>query len=101
LLQRAVVAYRSDPACAEQLFREALAAEPRQLAIYYCHYKINAYQGKFRAALAAAEAGLIEATRQAGWSADYRDWLLASTPPDGAARFALYTLKALAFIHLR
>ena len=40
-------------------------------------------------------------TRQAGWGADWRDWQAQSVIPDGPGRFALYTLKALAFIHLR
>ena len=42
-----------------------------------------------------------EAARQAGWSSDWRDWKPQPKVPDGAGRFALYTLKALAFIHLR
>ena len=41
------------------------------------------------------------AARQAGWSPNWRDWSVQSVIPDGAGRFALYTLKALAFIRLR
>jgi hypothetical protein len=48
-----------------------------------------------------AEAGLAEAARQAGWSADWRLWLPVATGPNDPGRFALYTLKALAFIALR
>ena len=42
-----------------------------------------------------------KAARQAGWPGDWREWRPAGDIPDGAGRFALYTLKALAFIHLR
>ena len=100
LLQRGVVEYRRDRQAADVLFREALAAAPQQLPIYYCLYKIHTYQGNLREALAIAQGGLREAARQSGWSDDYRQW---QRPPalDGPARFALYTLKALAFIHLR
>jgi hypothetical protein len=100
LLQRGVVAYRTDPACADVLFREALAADPSQLPVYYCLYKIHTYRGRLDEALASARAGLAEAARQAGWSADCREWS-PQLEPEGPGRFALYTLKALAFIHLR
>ncbi len=100
LLQRGVIAYRTDPALADSLFREALAADPRQLPVYYCLYKIHTYRGRLDEALAAARAGLAEAARQAGWSADCWEWRPQPTP-EGPGRFALYTLKALAFIHLR
>ncbi len=100
LLQRGVIAYRTDPARADSLFREALGADPSQLPVYYCLYKIHTYRGRLDEALAAARAGLAEAARQAGWSADCREWLPQSSP-EGPGRFALYTLKALAFIHLR
>ena len=42
-----------------------------------------------------------EAAHQAGWDADWRQWQPNPVIPDGPGRFALYTLKALAFIHLR
>jgi tetratricopeptide (TPR) repeat protein len=101
LLQAGVGAYRRDRARADSLFREALAADPAQLPTYFCLYKIHTYQGNLDAALAAAEAGLREAAAQAGWPADWRAWRPESTIPDGPGRFALYTLKALAFIRLR
>ena len=101
LVQRGVAAYRSDRAEADRLFRAALELGPQHLPLYFCLYKIHTYQGSLDLALEAAEAGLREAARQAGWSEDFRAW----TPPaegfDGPERFALYTLKALAFIHLR
>jgi hypothetical protein len=61
----------------------------------------HTYQGNLDMAVAAAEDGLGVAARQAGWSTNWRDWSVQSVIPDGAGRFALYTLKALAFIHLR
>lgn len=101
LLQQAVAAYRHDRASADQLFRQALAAAPTALPIYFCLYKIHTYQGNLDAAQAAAESGLREAAGQAGWHLDWREWRPQPVPPEGAGRFALYTLKALAFIHLR
>lgn len=101
LLQQGVVAYRRDRARADALFREALEKAPQALPVYYCLYKIHTYQGNLDMALQAAEGGLGEAATQAGWSTDWRAWTPEPLIPDGAARFALYTLKALAFIHLR
>jgi tetratricopeptide (TPR) repeat protein len=100
-LQRGVAAYRQDRLLADQLFREALAAAPHALPVYLCLYKIHTYQGSLDEALLMAVLGLREAARQAGWSADWRDWQPQPLRPDGPDRFALYTLKALAFIHLR
>jgi hypothetical protein len=101
LLQQGVAAYRSDGSRADHLFRQALAAAPTELPIYFCLYKIHAYQGNLDQAEAMAESGLKEAARQAGWSSDWRQWLPEAILPEGAGRFALYTLKALAFIQLR
>ncbi|MBI4723543.1 MAG: hypothetical protein HY765_00485, partial [Rhodomicrobium sp.] len=58
LLQKGVLAYRSDRPKADLLFREALAADPGQLPVYYCLYKIYTYQGRLEEALAVAGAGL-------------------------------------------
>jgi tetratricopeptide (TPR) repeat protein len=101
LLQRGVLAYRKDPEAAEVLFQEALALDPAQLPVYYCLYKIYAYRGLLDNALAVATVGLNEAARQAGWSDDFRAWERAAVSSGGPEHFALYTLKALAFIHLR
>jgi tetratricopeptide (TPR) repeat protein len=101
LLQEGVAAYRNDAARANLLFRQALAAAPTQLPIYFCLYKIHTYQGNLDEAEAAAISGLKEAAEQAGWDPDWRQWRPQPTLPEGAGRFALYTLKALAFIYLR
>lgn len=101
LLQQGVAAYRQDRTRADQLFRQALAAAPAELPTYFCLYKIHTYQGNLDEAQKAAESGLKEAARQAGWELDWRNWQPQATAPDGASRFALYTLKALAFISLR
>jgi tetratricopeptide (TPR) repeat protein len=101
LLQQGVAAYRHDRSRADRLFRQALAAAPTELPIYFCLYKIHTYQGNLDEAQAAAERGLEEAASQAGWDPDWREWRPQAVLPEGAGRFALYTLKALAFIHLR
>jgi hypothetical protein len=101
LLQQGVTAYRHDRRRADRLFRQALATAPHELPIYFCLYKIHTYQGNLDEAQAAAESGLREAASQAGWNPDWRQWLAQTALPGGAGRFALYTLKALAFIHLR
>jgi tetratricopeptide (TPR) repeat protein len=100
LLKHGVAAYRSDRARADKLFREALALAPQTLAAYYCLYKIHAYMGNLDTAASIAQEGMSEAARQAGWSPDPAYW-----PPSaahaGAARFAVFTLKALSFIELK
>ncbi len=101
LLQRGVAAYRHDRELACQLFRQAKDAAPEQLPVYFCLYKIHTYQGNLAMAQAAAEEGLRVATRQAGLSAGWREWTAQPGILAGPGRFALYTLKALAFIHLR
>lgn len=101
LLQDGVFAYRSDRAHADRLFRLALACDPTALPTYLCLYKIHTYQGNLADARDMAEAGLAEAVRQVGWPQDWHIWPRLSEIPDGPGRFALYTLKALAFIALR
>lgn len=100
LLQRGVAAYRRDKALADRLFREALDLAPGALPTYFCLYKIHTYQGNLDEALTIARQGMTEAARQAGWSSDWRAWPCDGFA-DGPERFAVYTLKALAFIHLR
>jgi tetratricopeptide (TPR) repeat protein len=101
LLQQGVVAYRRSAFEAEARFRQALDLAPRALPVYFCLYKIHTYQGNLDAALAAATQGLLEAASQAGWALDFHTWPLADLGANDAARFALYTLKALAFIRLK
>jgi hypothetical protein len=101
LLQQGVVAYRSDRAKADQLFREALARTPQELAPYYCLYKIHTYMGSLDYAAEVAAEGMKEAARQAGWPTDPERWPAPADAQDGPARFALYTLKALSFIELK
>jgi tetratricopeptide (TPR) repeat protein len=101
LLQQGVVAYRSDFARAEALFRQAMAIEPEELASYFCLYKIHTYHGDLDVALDMAQTAIKKAAEQAGWPEDWREWTPHSPFPDGAGRFALYSLKAQAFIRLR
>ena len=101
LLQQGVVSYRRDPVEADRIFRMALDAAPSELAVYFCLYKIHTYRGYLDEAQEIAERGLREAAQQAGWDTDGRNWRPQTELPEGAGRFALYTLKALAFIHLR
>lgn len=102
LLQQGVVSYRSSKPAAEARFREALALAPDALPVYFCLYKIHTYRGDLDAALDIARAGLDRATSQAGWPRDVETWpASAATDPSDAGRFALYTLKALAFIHMK
>lgn len=101
LLQRGVVAYRSDRAGADLLFREALARAPSELATYFCLYKIHTYMGSLDFAASVAADGLCEAARQAGWPSDPKLWPSKAEASDGPSRFALFTLKALSFIELK
>ncbi|BDV33154.1 hypothetical protein SS37A_06830 [Methylocystis iwaonis] len=101
LLQQGVVAYRSDKARADRLFRQALDLAPEALAAYFCLYKIHTYMGNLETAKAAALDGMREAARQAGWPDDPRFWPAGQSHTDGPARFALFTLKALTFIELK
>jgi tetratricopeptide (TPR) repeat protein len=101
LLQQGVVAYRRSPPEAEARFRQALEIAPRALPVYFCLYKIHTYQGNLDGALTAAEAGLQEAASQAGWPLAFEEWPQGNDGSEQAARFALYTLKALAFIRMK
>ncbi len=103
ILQRGVGLYRRDPGAADKAFREALELAPDQLPTYLCLYKIHTYQGNLDEALAIAKAGLAEAIRQAGLDPDWQVWKAEQISDDvnGPGHFALYTMKALAFIHLR
>jgi len=101
LLQRGVIAHRNDRAKADELFREALSIAPRELATYYCLYKIHTYMGNLDTARDMALQGMAEAARQAGWDQSPEKWPAQSSAVDGPARFALFTFKALSFIELK
>lgn len=101
ILQKGVAAYRRDPTRADELFREALALAPHELATYYCLYKIHTYMGNLEVALTVASQGMQEAARQAGWPSDPELWPPQDSAGPPAERFALYTLKALSFIQLK
>jgi hypothetical protein len=85
----------------------AQALAPQCLPVYYALYKHHAGRREFERAERAARRGLQEAARAAGLDADWRRVVPASLPAgldfgaNGAARFWLFTLKALAFIALR
>lgn len=101
ILQEGVALHRHDPAAADARFRAALALDPTALPTWFCLYKIHTYAGDLDAALEVAEGALREAARQANLAADRTLWLPEDFDGTGPRRFALYTLKALAFIHLR
>nr|WP_148213270.1 hypothetical protein [Methylocella silvestris] len=103
MLQRGVALYRRDRAAADLAFRAALELRPDALPTYLCLYKIHTYQGNLDESLAIARAGLAEAARQAGIDPDWTAWRRGdiASNVNGPGHFALYTLKALAFIHLR
>jgi len=103
ILQEGVALYYDDRPAADACFRRALSLAPHELPVYFCLYKIHTYQRNLAAAEEAARAGLAEAARQVGITSDWT--ILTPTSADwdsqGAERFYLYTLKALAFITLR
>ena len=101
ILQQGVALHRHDRAAAAARFRDALAVDPTALATWFCLYKIHTYAGDLDAALAAAEGGLAQAARRANLAPDWTTWRRDEVSHEGPGRFALYTLKALAFIRLR
>jgi hypothetical protein len=97
------VARNAPPAQVEAALWTAVATAPDQLPVYYLLYKMHAGRGQMDLALSAATKGLAAAAQAAGLPLDWRlvqpDATDFSVP--GAARFWLFTLKALAFISLR
>jgi hypothetical protein len=97
------VARNAPPAQVEAALWTAVATAPEQLPVYYLLYKLHAGRGELDLALSAATKGLAAAAQAAGLPLDWRlvqpDATDFSVP--GAARFWLFTLKALAFISLR
>jgi len=82
----------------------AHALAPDCLPVYYALYKHHTVRRELALAARAAWRGLSEAAVQAGLPPDLRRLqspLAVDFTRDGPARFWLFTLKALAFIHLR
>ncbi len=81
----------------------AALSSPQSLPVYYLLYKLHAGLGELDEALQAARQGLAAAAQAAALAPDWRAVQAGdadfSTP--GPAHFWLFTLKALAFIHLR
>lgn len=101
LLHRAAAAA---PEARTALLWSAQALAPQCLATYYGLYKHHAGRREFELAERAARRGLQEAAAQAGLAADWRQVsapLPSALAQTGPGRFWLFTLKALAFIHLR
>jgi hypothetical protein len=88
---------------AATLLWTAALSSPGNLPVYYLLYKLHAGLGELDHALRAAEQGLRHAAAASGLPDDWRQ----VRPGDadfgrlGPARFWLFTLKAMAFIHLR
>ena len=101
LLHRAALA---DPHDRAALLWSAQAIAPRCLASYYALYKHHAGRREFELAERAAWRALREAAALAGLPEDWRSaaphWPTKQGDAD-AARFWLFTLKALTFLHLR
>ncbi|CAN0620879.1 conserved protein of unknown function [Burkholderia multivorans] len=81
----------------------AVLSAPRSLPAYYLLYKFHAGAGELTEAHQVASKALAVAAEQARLA---RDWRMvraddADFSRPGPARFWLFTLKALAFIHLR
>jgi hypothetical protein len=101
LLHRAAL---SAPDQRSALLWTAQALAPGCLAVYYTLYKHHAGRREFELAERAAWRGLHEAAARAGLAADWRvvaTPLAAEVSQGEPGRFWLFTLKALAFIHLR
>ena len=101
---QAAVAARESPETCEALLWEAHQLGPRALPVFYALYKVYFNQKRLAEAERAALIGLDAAAHHLGVSTDWRaltpdsaaDWTV-----EGAARFYLFTMKALAFINLR
>ncbi len=105
LLQEAVVASREDKQQAEHLFMQAYQLDKQCLQTYFALYKFYFYQAKLDDAECYVRKGLLEASQQGGFPADYQQlandagqWNMYA---DEVSLFYLYTLKALAFVKLR
>lgn len=93
-----------DSDTAEAHLIDAIAAAPDYLPGYFALYKFYFYKKRLEQAEQAALAGLSNAARLGGFEPEWHKLTPASAnwqEGTGAAHFYLFTLKALAFIHLR
>lgn len=102
-LAQAVASYPNTER-AEFLLCTAQALAPECLPVYFALYKFYFYKKRLEQAEQAALAGMSNAARLGGFEPEWHkltprsaDWQGGT----GAAHFYLFTLKALAFIHLR
>ncbi|HET6786896.1 MAG TPA: hypothetical protein VFH49_02965 [Aquabacterium sp.] len=101
LVEQARVA--ETPGRALALLWTAQVCAPNCPSLYYLLYKLHARHGDYDQAEQAALRGLEVAAEQAHLPDDWRAVTagMADFQSPGAARFWLFTLKALAFIRLR
>lgn len=94
---------RPDPKRCEELLWEAHRLGPKVLPVYYALYKFYFNRKKLDEAKRVALIGIDAAARELGLSSDWSTFTPSSTDwrAAGAARFTLFTMKALAFISLR
>lgn len=94
-----------DPAKAEALLHEAVAAAPEHLAPLVGLYKFYFYQGRLAQALATAERTLHKVARDLGLPEDWRAVERAgrdfSDYSDGPHRMYLFVLKAYGYLLAR
>jgi hypothetical protein len=104
---QAAVAARADRDQAERLFLDARDSDFACLPAHFALYKFYFNTVQFGKAESAAQSALVEAARQAGFTADWslldRGQMAESVVRAGKdpAHFFCFTLKALAFINLR
>ncbi|WP_448205726.1 hypothetical protein [Azospirillum sp. sgz302134] len=100
---RAAVQSRAEPAACEALLWEAHRMGPRVLPVFYALYKFYFNRKRLADAERVALIGLEAAAQEGGFPADWHRMQPDSTDwtREGPQRFALFTLKALAFINLR
>jgi tetratricopeptide (TPR) repeat protein len=89
---------------ARELFYRARDMQPDQLETYIALYKYCFYRGHLDEAEQVVMDALQQSAQRGGFASDWLELDLRSTDwsqHEGPARVYLYSLKALAFIHLR
>lgn len=102
-VEQAALLY-SDAAAAEKELLAAIGASPDCLGAYFSLYKFYFYKYRLGEAVRAARQAMEIAARQGGFDADWSGLTPASADwpkVDSPSHFYLFTLKALAFMHLR